>query len=76
MDRLFRAEFEAEEEQRNAEMALDVTPFLGSPAEPEPEALIETAMETEKASMLSATASPRISHMDSKSTDPRFVEPF
>jgi len=49
MDRLFRAEIEAEEEQRNAEMALDVTPYLGSPAEPESEALIETAMETEKA---------------------------
>jgi TonB family protein len=52
MDRLFRAEIEAEEEERRAEMALDVTPYLGSPTEPEPETLIETALETETATGL------------------------
>jgi TonB family protein len=45
MDRLFRAEIEAEEEQRAVEMAVDVTPFLGSAIEPEPDPLIEPAMD-------------------------------
>ena len=49
MDRLFRTEIEAEEEERAAEMAIDVTPYLVSSAEPVPEALIETPLETEKA---------------------------
>ena len=49
MDRLFRAEIEVEEEQRSSEMALDVTPYLGSPTDPEPEAVIEpVVMEAEK----------------------------
>jgi serine/threonine-protein kinase len=46
MDRLFRIEIEAEEEERRAEMAVDVTPFFESPAEREPEAVIESTMET------------------------------
>lgn len=49
MDRLFRREIEAEEEERAAEMAIDVTPHLVSSADPEPEILIETSRETEKA---------------------------
>jgi len=52
MDRLFRAEIEAEEEQCAAEMALDVTPFLGSAIEPEPDPLIEPAVDGETAAGL------------------------
>ncbi len=49
MDRLFRAEIEAEEKQRAAEMAIDVTPYLECSTVPEMEALIEAAPETESA---------------------------
>jgi len=41
MDRLFRAEIEAEEEQRAAETAIDVAPYLTVAVVEEPEALIE-----------------------------------
>jgi len=46
MDRLFRAEIEAEEEQRAAEMVVDVAPYLASAVAPEPEELIVATTDT------------------------------
>jgi len=49
MDRLFRAEIEAEEELCAAEMAVDVTPYLAPTVEAEPEALIGLDADTDAA---------------------------